>query len=91
MAFFQIFIARSWTSIRVMNSEQNRKLVERLAAFAPKKKVPFVECVKISKELDLTLEQVRIFTATFLSKALYFFKSIYQFSLFRMSVMVVTS
>ncbi|XP_078447120.1 uncharacterized protein LOC144716005 [Wolffia australiana] len=54
----ELFLSRSWASVRLMTAEQNAKLSHRLAAFAPDKKVPFVECVKISKELDLTLEQV---------------------------------
>lgn len=43
-----------------MTAEQNTGLLERLGSYAPDKKVPFGECVKISKELDLTLEQVHI-------------------------------
>uniref|UniRef100_A0A1D1ZGL8 Transcription factor tau subunit sfc3 n=1 Tax=Anthurium amnicola TaxID=1678845 RepID=A0A1D1ZGL8_9ARAE len=54
----EVSLARSWTSVRVMTAEQHMKLLRRLESYEPNKKIPLGECVKISKELDLTLEQV---------------------------------
>ena len=54
----QVFSSRSWASVRVMTVEQRVELLKRMAHDNLQKKIPFNECIKIAKELNLTLEQV---------------------------------
>lgn len=54
----EIFVQRSWTSVRVMSVEQRTELLKRVANDDLQKRMPFKECVKIAKDLNLTLEQV---------------------------------
>lgn len=54
----QVFSSRSWASVRVMTVEQRVELFKCMAHDNPQKKIPFNECIKIAKELNLTLEQV---------------------------------
>ena len=54
----QIFVQRSWTSVRVMSVEKRTELFKCVANDDLQKRRPFKECFKISKDLNLTLEQV---------------------------------
>ncbi|PKU70118.1 hypothetical protein MA16_Dca020607 [Dendrobium catenatum] len=54
----QVFHRRSWSSIRVMTTEQRLELLKHFKTVDHTKKIPFSDCVKISRELNLTLEQV---------------------------------
>ncbi|KAH7653358.1 B-block binding subunit of TFIIIC domain-containing protein [Dioscorea alata] len=54
----EVFSSRSWASVRVMTVEQRVELFKCMAHDNPQKKIPFNECIKIAKELNLTLEQV---------------------------------
>lgn len=54
----EIFVQRSWTSVRVMSVEQRTELLKRVANDDLEKRMSFKECVKIAKDLNLTLEQV---------------------------------
>ncbi|XP_057830258.2 uncharacterized protein LOC131041249 isoform X1 [Cryptomeria japonica] len=54
----EIFLQRSWTSVRVMTVDQRTELLKRVANDDLEKRMSFKECVKISKDLNLTLEQV---------------------------------
>ncbi|KAG0480455.1 hypothetical protein HPP92_011313 [Vanilla planifolia] len=53
---------RSWSSARVMTTEQRMELHRRLTCGDQTKKIPFIECVKIASELNITLEQVLRFS-----------------------------
>ncbi|KAK8949841.1 hypothetical protein KSP40_PGU017725 [Platanthera guangdongensis] len=54
----EVFLRRSWASVRVMTIEQRTKLFKRVTNSDQTKKISFSECVKISRELNLSLEQV---------------------------------
>ncbi|KAH9323304.1 hypothetical protein KI387_017943, partial [Taxus chinensis] len=54
----EIFLQRSWTSVRVMSVDQRTELLKRVANDDLEKRMSFKECVKIAKDLNLTLEQV---------------------------------
>ncbi|XP_028554557.1 uncharacterized protein LOC110091869 isoform X2 [Dendrobium catenatum] len=54
----EVFHRRSWSSIRVMTTEQRLELLKHFKTVDHTKKIPFSDCVKISRELNLTLEQV---------------------------------
>eukprot|EP01018_Ginkgo_biloba_P011372 Gb_30476 [translate_table: standard] len=54
----EIFVQRSWTSVRVMTVDQRTELLKRVANDDLEKRMSFKECVKIAKDLNLTLEQV---------------------------------
>lgn len=54
----EIFVQRSWTSVRVMSVGQRTELLKRVANDDLEKRMSFKECVKIAKDLNLTLEQV---------------------------------
>ena len=54
--FLQVFVYRSWAS--VMTADQRAELQSRIAK-DNHEKLPFKECEKIAKDLNLTLEQVR--------------------------------
>ncbi|URD86352.1 hypothetical protein MUK42_27492 [Musa troglodytarum] len=53
-----VFHTRSWTSVRVMNTEQRIELLKRVNNVDPRKKISFKDCIRIARELDLTVEQV---------------------------------
>ncbi|KAJ8464908.1 hypothetical protein OPV22_027460 [Ensete ventricosum] len=53
-----VFHTRSWTSVRVMNTEQRIELLKRVNSVGPRKKISFKDCIRIARELDLTVEQV---------------------------------
>ncbi|CAL9066598.1 uncharacterized protein LOC103975842 isoform X4 [Musa acuminata AAA Group] len=53
-----VFHTRSWTSVRVMNTEQRIELLKRVNNADPRKKISFKDCIRIARELDLTVEQV---------------------------------
>ncbi|KAK3030920.1 hypothetical protein RJ639_036658, partial [Escallonia herrerae] len=57
-AVHEIFLFRSWASVRVMTAEQRAELLKRVVDDDPGKKLSFKECEKIAKDLNLTLEQV---------------------------------
>ncbi|XP_049935440.1 uncharacterized protein LOC116260035 isoform X2 [Nymphaea colorata] len=54
----EAFNYRSWSSVRVMTSEQRAELLKRISNDEPEKRIPFKDCVKIARDLNLTLEQV---------------------------------
>ncbi|KAJ0974336.1 hypothetical protein J5N97_016301 [Dioscorea zingiberensis] len=58
----EVFSSRSWASVRVMTVEQRAELLKRIAHDDPERKISFNECVKIARELNLTLEQVLRFS-----------------------------
>lgn len=58
--FLQAFNYRSWSSVRVMTSEQRAELLKRISNDEPEKRIPFKDCVKIARDLNLTLEQVSL-------------------------------
>ncbi|KAK1284996.1 hypothetical protein QJS10_CPB20g00191 [Acorus calamus] len=53
-----VFSSRNWASVRVMSAEQRIELLKRMENYDSKKKISFEQCVKISRDLNLTLEQV---------------------------------
>ncbi|XP_020889714.1 uncharacterized protein LOC9322746 [Arabidopsis lyrata subsp. lyrata] len=53
----EVFGVRSWASDNVMTAEQRAKLLQCIA-IDEKEKISFKECEKISKDLNLTIEQV---------------------------------
>ncbi|XP_077214427.1 uncharacterized protein LOC143849324 isoform X2 [Tasmannia lanceolata] len=57
-AVHEVFLSRSWASVRVMTAHQRTELLKRVANDDPGKKIPFKECLKIARDLNLTLEQV---------------------------------
>ncbi|CAI9087290.1 OLC1v1021327C1 [Oldenlandia corymbosa var. corymbosa] len=54
----EVFGPRSWASARVMTSDQRAELLKRLALYEPHIKLSFNECRQISRDLNLTQEQV---------------------------------
>eukprot|EP01018_Ginkgo_biloba_P024605 Gb_37452 [translate_table: standard] len=54
----ELFHEHSWTSVQVMTLDQQRDLLKRVANYNHEKLMPFKECLKISRDLSLTLEQV---------------------------------
>ncbi|XP_010033740.2 uncharacterized protein LOC104422989 [Eucalyptus grandis] len=56
-AVHEVFFFRSWASVRVMTAEQRAELLKRIVMDA-NEKLPYHECEKIAKDLNLTLEQV---------------------------------
>ncbi|XP_042430640.1 uncharacterized protein LOC122017169 [Zingiber officinale] len=58
----EAFQTRSWTSLRVMTAEQRTELLNRLNTVDSKKKISFKECIRIARELNLTVEQVLRFS-----------------------------
>ncbi|KAF8011494.1 hypothetical protein BT93_J1946 [Corymbia citriodora subsp. variegata] len=56
-AVHEAFFFRSWASIRVMTAEQRAELLKRIVTDA-NEKLPYHECEKIARDLNLTLEQV---------------------------------
>lgn len=57
--FLQVFHYRSWASVSAMTAVQRAELLKRIGRDNVHEKIPFKECQKIVKDLDLTLEQVR--------------------------------
>ncbi|OAE25980.1 hypothetical protein AXG93_1712s1600 [Marchantia polymorpha subsp. ruderalis] len=54
----ELFGLRSWTSLRLMSTEQRTELLKRIGAGGIDKRKTAQECVQIAKDLKLTLEQV---------------------------------
>ncbi|XP_074561147.1 uncharacterized protein LOC141817287 isoform X2 [Curcuma longa] len=54
----EVFQTRSWTSLRVMTAEQRMELLNHLNTVDSKKKISFKDCIRIARELNLTVEQV---------------------------------
>ncbi|XP_020591544.1 uncharacterized protein LOC110032283 isoform X2 [Phalaenopsis equestris] len=54
----EVFHRRSWSSVRVMTTEQRLKLLKYVKTDDQTNKISFSKCVKTSRELNLTLEQV---------------------------------
>ncbi|KAG6553782.1 hypothetical protein Mapa_004699 [Marchantia paleacea] len=54
----ELFGLRSWTSLRLMSTEQRTELLKRIGAGGIDKRKTAQECVQIAKDLNLTLEQV---------------------------------
>ncbi|OEL15716.1 hypothetical protein BAE44_0023265, partial [Dichanthelium oligosanthes] len=50
--------SRSWSSLRVMTTEQRLELQQRIMNVSEKGKIPFKDCVRIARELNLSVEQV---------------------------------
>ncbi|XAR49896.1 hypothetical protein NMG60_11004070 [Bertholletia excelsa] len=57
-AVHEVFLSRSWASVRVMTADQHAELLKRIVNDDPLKKLSFEECEEIAKDLNLTLEQV---------------------------------
>jgi general transcription factor 3C polypeptide 1 len=57
-AVHEVFLFRSWVSVRVMTAEQRAQLLERIVNEDSNRKLSFQECEAIAKDLNLTLEQV---------------------------------
>ncbi|XP_062222673.1 uncharacterized protein LOC133921705 isoform X2 [Phragmites australis] len=49
---------RSWSSVRVMTTEQRLELQQRIMNVSEEGKIPFKDCVRIARELNLSVEQV---------------------------------
>ncbi|KAK9081515.1 hypothetical protein Syun_030839 [Stephania yunnanensis] len=54
----EVFLFRAWASVRVMTGDQRAELLKRIVRDESSKKLSFSDCVKISKDLNLTLDQV---------------------------------
>nr|CAD1843635.1 unnamed protein product [Ananas comosus var. bracteatus] len=54
----EVFHPRSWTSLRVMTAEQHMELLNRVTNVDREKKISLKDCIRIARELDLTVEQV---------------------------------
>ncbi|OVA13387.1 B-block binding subunit of TFIIIC [Macleaya cordata] len=54
----EVFLYRSWASVRVMTADQRSELLKRVLKGDPNRKISFADCVKIARDLNLTLEQV---------------------------------
>ncbi|KAL8189135.1 hypothetical protein R6Q57_029396 [Mikania cordata] len=58
----EVFLSRSWTSVRVMTAHQRSELFKLVANEDTNKKISFKKCEKIAENLNLTLQQVlRVF------------------------------
>ncbi|KAL5983022.1 hypothetical protein ACLOJK_017102 [Asimina triloba] len=53
----EVFHCRSWAAVRVMSADQRAELLKCVSNL-PDKRIPFKDCVKIARELNLSLEQV---------------------------------
>ncbi|KAL4560145.1 hypothetical protein LXL04_032294 [Taraxacum kok-saghyz] len=61
-AVHEVFLSRSWASVRVMTAHQRAELVKHVAIEDSNKKISYKKCEKIAENLNLTLEQVlRVF------------------------------
>ena len=56
----QVFLFRSWASVRVMTADQRAELLNRVVQDDISEKISYKDCEKIAKDLNLTLEQVRL-------------------------------
>lgn len=54
----EVFLYRSWASVRVMTADQRAELVKRIVRDDPNKKISFSDCLNIARDLNLTMEQV---------------------------------
>ena len=54
----QVFLFRSWASVRVMTADQRDELLKRVMKDDQSGKLSFKDCGRIAKELNLSLEQV---------------------------------
>ncbi|KAF5201539.1 B-block binding subunit of tfiiic [Thalictrum thalictroides] len=54
----EVYLCRSWASVRVMTADQRAELLKRIVRDDLDKKITFSDCVKIARDLNLTLEQV---------------------------------
>ncbi|KAJ8532712.1 hypothetical protein K7X08_015601 [Anisodus acutangulus] len=54
----EVFLFRSWASVRVMTADQRVELLKRVINDGPQRKLSFKECEEIAKDLNLTFEQV---------------------------------
>ncbi|KAM7264039.1 hypothetical protein ACFE04_001722 [Oxalis oulophora] len=54
----EVFLFRSWSSIRVMTADQRAKLLKCITKENTNEKLTFQKCRAIAKDLNLTLEQV---------------------------------
>ncbi|OMO66113.1 B-block binding subunit of TFIIIC [Corchorus olitorius] len=57
-AVHEVFLNRSWASVRVMTAEQRAELLKRIVKDNLNEKLSYKHCRKIANDLDLTLEQV---------------------------------
>lgn len=60
----QVFLSRSWASVRVMTADQRAKLLKRVFSGCSNRKLSYKDCAKIAKDLNLTMEQVFILLFT---------------------------
>ncbi|KAL4560086.1 hypothetical protein LXL04_032234 [Taraxacum kok-saghyz] len=61
-AVHEVFLSRSWSSVRVMTAHQRAELVKLVAGDDSNKKISYKNSEKIAEDLNLTLEQVlRVF------------------------------
>ncbi|XP_065866824.1 uncharacterized protein [Euphorbia lathyris] len=63
----EVFHPRRWTSVRIMSAHQQAELHKRIAKAGFNKKISCEECVKIAKDLNLSLQQVLIVMVVCLS------------------------
>ncbi|KAJ8755986.1 hypothetical protein K2173_024531 [Erythroxylum novogranatense] len=54
----EVFLQKSWTSLRVMSADQRAELLKRVAKDHMHRKISYKECEKIAKDLNLSLQQV---------------------------------
>ncbi|KAB2085857.1 hypothetical protein ES319_A05G426300v1 [Gossypium barbadense] len=57
-AVHEVFLNRSWASVRVMTSDQRSELLKRIVKDNLNEKLSYRDCEKIARDLNLTLEQV---------------------------------
>ncbi|XP_022715262.1 uncharacterized protein LOC111274686 isoform X2 [Durio zibethinus] len=57
-AVHEVFLNRSWASVRVMTADQRAELLKRIMKDNLNEKLSYKDCEKIAKDLNLTLEQV---------------------------------
>ncbi|XP_023749005.1 uncharacterized protein LOC111897275 isoform X1 [Lactuca sativa] len=61
-AVHEVFLSRSWASVRVMTAHQRAELLKLVANDDSNQKLSYKKCEKIAENLNLTLEQVlRVF------------------------------
>ncbi|XVF25204.1 hypothetical protein REPUB_Repub13aG0193100 [Reevesia pubescens] len=57
-AVHEVFLNRSWASVRVMTADQCAELLKRIVKDNLNEKLSYKDCEKIAKDLNLSLEQV---------------------------------
>ncbi|XVF86888.1 hypothetical protein PTKIN_Ptkin18bG0077000 [Pterospermum kingtungense] len=57
-AVHEVFLNRSWASVRVMTADQRAELLKRIVKDDLNEKLSYKDCEKIAKDLNLSLEQV---------------------------------